>query len=149
MAQDREIKYTNRDFTDYRSQLIEYAKNYFPNTYNDFSATSPGMMFIEMAAYVGDVLNYYIDSQFKENLILHAQEKRNLLDIASAFGYKPKLSIPSIVDLDVYQLLPATGTGENVAPDTTYGLIINSGMEARSTTGQVLFTVQDLSLIHI
>ena len=56
MAQDRDIKYVNREFSDFRTQLIEYAKNYFPDTYNDFSPTSPGMMFMEMAAYVGDIL---------------------------------------------------------------------------------------------
>ena len=140
----KDIKYLGRNFDDFKQGLIEFAKVYYPTTYNDFNETSPGMMFIEMAAYVGDVLNYYIDSQFKENLILHAQEKRNLLDIASAFGYKPRLSIPSIVDLDIYQLLPATGTGENVTPDMTYGLIINSGMQARSTAGSIEFTVQDI-----
>lgn len=140
----KDIKYLGRNFDDFKQGLIEFAKVYYPTTYNDFNETSPGMMFIEMAAYVGDVLNYYIDSQFKENLILHAQEKRNLLDIASAFGYKPRLSIPSIVDLDIYQLIPATGTGENVTPDMTYGLIINSGMQARSTAGSIEFTVQDI-----
>jgi len=140
----KDIKYLGRDFDQFKEGLIEFAKVYYPTTYNDFNETSPGMMFIEMAAYVGDVLNYYIDSQFKENLVLHAQERRNLLDIASAFGYKPKLSIPSIVDLDVYQLLPATGTGTNVTADTTYGLIIDAGMQARSTVGQVEFTVPDI-----
>ena len=140
----KDIKYLGRDFDQFKEGLIEFAKVYYPTTYNDFNETSPGMMFIEMAAYVGDVLNYYIDSQFKENLVLHAQERRNLLDIASAFGYKPKLSIPSIVDLDIYQLLPATGTGTNVTADTTYGLIIDAGMQARSTVGQVEFTVPDI-----
>jgi len=139
----KDIKYLGRDFDSFKQGLIEFAKVYYPTTYNDFNETSPGMMFIEMASYVGDVLNYYIDSQFKENLVLHAQERRNLLDIASAFGYKPKLSIPSIVDLDIYQLLPATGTGENVTADTTYGLVINAGMRVRSTVNSVEFIVQE------
>lgn len=68
MAQDRDIKYVNKDFGDFRSQLIEYAKNYFPDSYNDFSPTSPGMMFIEMAAYVGDVLSFYQDTQLKRHI---------------------------------------------------------------------------------
>ena len=52
MAESRDIKYINREFADFKQELIEYAKNYFPDSYNDFSPTSPGMMFIEMAAYV-------------------------------------------------------------------------------------------------
>ena len=64
----KEVKYLNKDFSSFRNQLIEFAKIYFPNTYNDFNEASPGMMFIEMASYVGDVLSYYIDEQFKESL---------------------------------------------------------------------------------
>jgi len=139
----KDIKYLGRDFDSFKQGLIEFAKVYYPTTYNDFNETSPGMMFIEMAAYVGDVLNYYIDSQFKENLVLHAQERRNLLDIASAFGYKPKLSIPSIVDIDIYQLLPAVGIGQNVTADTTYGLIIDPGMRIRSSAGQIEFIIPE------
>ena len=69
MAEERNIKYINKDFNDFRSQLVEYAKNYFPNTYNDFSPTSPGMMFMEMAAYVGDVLSFYQDIQLQETFL--------------------------------------------------------------------------------
>ena len=52
---NRDIKYLNRDFSSIRNQLIEFSQTYFPNTYNDFSPTSPGMMFMEQAAYVGDI----------------------------------------------------------------------------------------------
>ena len=66
MAQTKkDIRYLNKDFGQFRANLIEFAKNYFPNTYNDFNETSPGMMFIEMASYVGDVLSYYTDNQLK------------------------------------------------------------------------------------
>ena len=78
MAQEREIKYINREFSDFKEQLVEYAKNYFPNTYNDFSPTSPGTMFIEMAAYVGDVLSYYTDKQLQETYLSLAPDKENL-----------------------------------------------------------------------
>ena len=69
-----DIKYVNRDFTDFKQALIDYAKNYFPNTYNDFSDASPGSMFIEMASYVGDVLSFYIDKQTQENFLLFAHK---------------------------------------------------------------------------
>ena len=63
----KDIKYLNKDFTDYRQALIDFAKTYYPTTYNDFSPADPGTMFIEMAAYVGDVLSYYQDNQVQEN----------------------------------------------------------------------------------
>ena len=58
------VKYTNKDFISIKNNLIEYAKTYFPDTYRDFNETSPGMMLIEMGAYVGDVLSFYLDQQY-------------------------------------------------------------------------------------
>ena len=87
----KQVNYLNKDFSDFKVNLIEFAKQYFPNTYNDFNEASPGMMFIEMAAYVGDVLSYYIDSQFRESMLAYAEEKRNVYNIAQSFGYNQKL----------------------------------------------------------
>ena len=139
----KDIKYLGRDFDSLKQGLIDFTKTYYPTTYNDFNETSPGMMFVEMAAYVGDVLNYYIDSQFKESLLLHATETESVMSIAAAMGYKPKISVPAIVSLDVYQLLPASGSGANVVPDLNYAIKIGSGMRVRSTAGGVEFIVQN------
>ena len=99
----KQVNYLNKDFSDFRDNLIEFAKVYFPNTYNDFNEASPGMMFIEMASYVGDVLSYYVDSQFRESLLAYAEEKRNVYNIAQSFGYKPKVTSPAVTNLTVYQ----------------------------------------------
>ena len=64
----KKIKYLNKEFGSFKEDLINFSKTYFPNTYNDFSPESTGMMFIEMAAYVGDVLSYYTDYQMKEKM---------------------------------------------------------------------------------
>jgi hypothetical protein len=139
----KDIQYFGRDFDSLKKGLIDFARIYYPNTYNDFNESSPGMMFVEMAAYVGDVLNYYIDSQFKENLLLHATETRSVMSIAAAMGYKPKISVPSIVDVDVFQLLPPSGSGANVVPDTRYALQIQPGMRTRSSVGSIEFMIQN------
>ena len=139
----KDVRYLGRDFDSLKKGLIDFAKIYYPNTYNDFNESDPGMMFIEMAAYVGDNLNYYIDSQFKENLLLHATERRSILSIAAAMGYKPKISVPAIVDVDVFQLIPASGSGTSVAPDMRYALKISPGMRVRSSVGGVEFLAQN------
>jgi len=113
MAQDRDIKYVNKDFGDFRNQLIEYAKNYFPDSYNDFSPSSPGMMFIEMAAYVGDVLSFYQDTQLQETYIQHAKNPANLYNLAYMMGYRPKITSPSEVDIEVSQVVGAIGGNPN------------------------------------
>jgi len=103
MAEQRDIKYINRNFADFRDQLMEYAKAYFPDTYNDFSPTSPGMMFMEMAAYVGDVLSFYQDTQLQETFIQHAKDPANLYTMAYMLGYRPKVTAASEVELEVTQ----------------------------------------------
>ena len=94
----KEVRYLNKDFTSFKDNLIEFTKIYFPNAYNDFNESSPGMMFIEMASYVGDVLSYYVDNQFKESLLSFAEEKRTVYNMAQSLGYKPKLSSASSLD---------------------------------------------------
>ena len=112
-----DIKYINKDFSDFKNALIEYSKNYFSEIYNDFTEASPGNMFIEMAAYVGDVLSFYIDKQTQENFLLYAQDKQNLISMAYALGYKPKVVSTAVVELDIYQQLPAKITGGVASPD--------------------------------
>ena len=143
----KEVRYLNKDFSSFKANLIEFAKVYFPNTYNDFNEASPGMMFIEMASYVGDVLSYYIDNQFKESLLAFAEEKRTVYNMAQTFGYKPKLSSPAIANVDVFQTVPAvsSGTGTNYVtnPDLNYSMIIKSGMQLQSQSGIKFTTTED------
>ena len=124
----KEIKYLNKDFSSFRNSLMDFAKIYFPNTYNDFNESSPGMMFIEMASYVGDVLSYYIDSQFKEMLLGYAEERKNVISLAQSFGYKPKTSVGASTDIDVFCIVPSIGSGDDWKPDLRYGITIQDGM---------------------
>ena len=81
----RDIKYLNKDFSEFRDNLVEYAKTYFPTTYSDFNESSPGMMFIEMASYLGDVLGYYIDDTLKESMLHSAEDRNNVVALANYF----------------------------------------------------------------
>ena len=115
---DSNINYVNKDFSSLKSTLVEYAKTYFPNTYRDFNETSPGMMMIEMSAYVGDVLNFYIDQQYREMLLPLAEERRNVVNIAKSLGYKTKASVPSYVILTFKQTCTAnTSDINNIRPN--------------------------------
>ena len=125
----KEVNYLGRDFSDIRENLIEFAKNYFPNTYNDFNEASPGMMFVEMASYVGDILNYYVDNQFRETLIHYAEERKNVLAIAQSYGYKPKLATPATVELTFTVDVPAKVVGSEYKPNLDYA----GKLEANST----------------
>jgi hypothetical protein len=143
--EDKNISYLNKDFSDFKTSLQEYAKTYFPTTYNDFSEATPGNMFIEMASYVGDVMSFYLDTQVQENFLLYAKEKENLYAQAYIMGYRPKASYASNTVVDIYQLVPSITVGATTFPDSsTYGLIIpaNTTITSISTTTKFLTTQQ-------
>ena len=135
----KDISYLGKDFGQFRQNLIEFTKQYFPNTYNDFNESSPGMLFIELAAYVGDVLSYYTDVNLRESLLDQSIERNNILNIAQSLGYRPNNAVPSHVTLSVYQLLPAIGSGSNVQPDFNYALSIKPGMQVKQDGGSSVF----------
>ena len=130
---NRQVNYSDKEFSSLKSALIDYAKAYFPNTYQDFNETSPGMMLIEMSAYVGDVLSFYIYQQYKEMMLPLAQERRNVLNLAKTLGYKVKPVKAAFVDLTVSQQLGYTLADDNSRyPDWTdckrysQGIIVKS-----------------------
>jgi hypothetical protein len=139
---NRDIKYINRDFSDFRQRLIEFSKTYFPQTYNDFSEASPGMMFMEQVSYVGDVLSFYLDNQFQETFIQYAQQTNNIYELAYMFGYKPKITNAAQVIIDFYQQLPAIQIGADYFPDYNYALTINENSTV-SSINNVSFIIQD------
>ena len=134
----KELKYLNKSFSQWRQSLIDFAKVYYPNTYTDFNESSPGMMFIEMASYVGDVLSYYIDTQFRENLMQYAEDPENVISMAQSFGYKPKPSTPASCVADFYQLCPAAGPEVHYEPDPRFFLRIAANAVVVSNTDTVV-----------
>ena len=126
---ERVIRYIDKDFDNFKNSLIEYSKTYFPDTYTDFSPSSPGMMFIEMAAYVGDVLSFYQDNQIQETFTQFASQTSNIYQLAYMMGYKPKVTGAAVADLDVFQVIGASSG----APDWSDCVIIPSNTRVTST----------------
>ena len=146
--EDKNISYLNKDFGAFKAALQQYAKTYFPSTYNDFSEATPGNLFIEMSSYVGDVMSFYLDTQTQENFLLYAKEKENLYALSYVMGYRPKASYASTTTVDVYQLMPATSSdgGITFSPNySTYGLIIPANTTITSAaTGIKFLTTQQI-----
>ena len=146
----RNITYTNRDFNTFRNALIDYSKTYFPNTFNDFTSDSTGMLFIEMASYVGDVLSFYLDNQIQETFIQYARQEKNLFDLAYMLGYRPKVTTAATVDIAIYQQLPAKtqavpGGGTEYVPDFDYALKIPEDFQITSNeNSSIKFITEDV-----
>jgi len=140
----KNVSYLNKDFGDFRQNLLTLARTYFKDVLTSFDPSDPALMYIDMASYIGDVLSFYQDNNLKESLLLVADERKNIVLSAQALGYKPRPSIPSTTNLIVYQLIPSIGDGNASHPDYSYALKINSGMQVSSTNGTVFRTKDNL-----
>jgi hypothetical protein len=145
----KDIRYLNRDFAQLRESLINFAKTYYPTTYKDFTPAAPGMMFMEQAAYVGDVLSYYTDYAFKEGQMLSATERKNLITLAAQLGYKPKPSRAATGTVDLMQICPSATDGfGNYYPDPNYMLTVKENSQFSSNAGSyyILTSIVDFSV---
>ena len=141
---ERDIRYVDRDFNTIRASLIQYSKTYFPNTFNDFTETSTGMLFMEMAAYVGDVLSFYLDNQIQETFIQKARQTTNLYALAYSLGYVPKVTTVATSEISFYQQVPAILSGSTYVPDFNYSLIIPENTQVTSNTNTTQkFLIED------
>jgi len=138
-SQDKDVKYLNKDYNSFKTSLSEFAEVYFPNNFNDFSEGNPGMMFLEMASYVGDVLSFYTDTQLRESFLTLAQDKENIYNLAYAMGYKPKMTSAASVDLDIFQLVPSKLENGQYSPDYNYTLDVNTNSTFISTEGSSFY----------
>ena len=140
----RDINYLNKDFADFRSQLINYSQTYFPTTYTDFTPSSPGMMIIEQASYVGDVLSFYIDNQVQETFTQFARQTNNVYQLAYMFGYKPKVTGLAEAEISLYQLVPSKVSASAYIPDYSYALKVPENTQIKSTNDEnTVFSILD------
>jgi hypothetical protein len=145
----KDIRYVNRDFNQLRDALINFSKVYYPNTYKDFSPAAPGMMFIEQAAYVGDILSYYTDYIFKETTLQNATERKNIIGLARYLGYKVKPVTAATGVVNLSQLCPSIGDGYgNFQPDTNYMLTVKENSQFTNNNGAyfILTSAVDFSV---
>lgn len=141
---NRDVKYLNRDFSDVRARLIEFSKTYFPNSYNDFSPTSPGMMFIEQASYVSDVMSFYLDNQLQETFTQFARQTNNQYELAYMFGYKPKTTGAAQATIELFQQVPSKLSGTTYVPDYDYALTVGENSTiASSLNNTINFLMED------
>jgi hypothetical protein len=140
---DQTINYLDKDFTDFKNSLLSFAQSYFPNTYTDFSDADPGMMFIEMSSYVGDVVGFYLDNQIQENILLQTREQNNIIQTSYAFGYRPKMSYSSVLDVDIYQVIAATSSISGSVPNYNFSIIVGEYTSLTSVNGVNFLTIEE------
>jgi len=142
MKNKKLIKYTSRDFDSIKSDLVDHAKRYYPNSYNDFREGSFGSLMFDSVAYVGDILSFYLDYQVNESFLETSIEYDNVRRHARRYGYN-FYGRPSAYGIATfYVLIPAASSG--LGPDSNYLLRIKTGTKLSSTTGATFVVTEDI-----
>jgi len=136
------IDYTSRDYNSIRDDLVDYAKRYYPDTFQDFSQPSFGSLMLDTVAYVGDILSFYLDYQTNESFLATAVEYKNVTKLAEQMGYKWRASTPAAGMLTLYAQIPVEST--TVGPDSNYMPVIKKGSTFMSTNLSMFTLVEDV-----
>ena len=107
MAENKNRSYLARDFVGFRNELLNHAKIYFSDNIQDFSEASLGGMFLEMAAYVGDTMSFYLDHQFNELDFERAVEAKNIQRHLAIAGIKVGGSSPASLQANFFIKVPS------------------------------------------
>lgn len=89
------IDYTSRDYYALREELltrVRAAVNANASNQQHWTGTDPadfGVALIEAFAYMGDILNYYIDRVANESYLPTASQRQNVINLAQLYGYRP------------------------------------------------------------
>jgi len=142
MANKPVIKYTNREFDSIKSDLVEYAKRYYPHSFKDFNESSFGALMLDTVAYVGDVLSFYLDYQANEQFLSTAVEYGNVVKLAKQHGYRWSKTPTSTGFCTFYALIPAATSG---GIDEKYSPILKKGSEVTAKTGAVFMLAEDVN----
>ncbi len=139
MSKITSIDYLNRDYQGIKQYLVQLTKKYYPKTYNDFNQNSTGMMFIQLASVVGDILSYYTDYNFNENFIDNISQIKNLYKYCNLYGYKPYISTPSTTTLTL-QLVVPNGVSLTEIPSISQGMVAKSNRGTTYIVNQMVDT---------
>ena len=142
IKKQKRVSFTNKDFKSFRNELQRYALTHFNENIIDFSDASLGGLILDMGAYVGDVLSYYIDHQFNENSIENAIEPVNLERLIREAGVKIPAATPAYSEVTLQIIVPANTVLGVIEPNRTYLPIIERN-SAFTTPEGIDFTLLD------
>ena len=136
------INYLSRDFSSIKSQLIEHAKRYYPDTFRDFSDAGFGALMLDAVSYIGDVLSFYLDYQTNESFLSTAIEYNNVLKHGEAVGFKYDNIRATYGQVTLYIKVPVNSS--NTGPDISYAPKLRAGSTFSSTNGSIFTLLSDV-----
>tara|TARA_R110000824_G_scaffold32156_7_gene104043 strand:+ start:5767 stop:7566 length:1800 start_codon:yes stop_codon:yes gene_type:complete len=136
------IDYTHREYNSIRSDLMQIAERFYPNTFQDFSEASFGSLMIDAVAYVGDQLSFYLDYNVNETFLDTAYQFENVIRHGRILGYKYEGRPSTYGKGAIYIQIPASTVG--LGPDAKYIPILKKGSRFSSDTGLSFVLIENI-----
>ena len=140
------IKYTSREFDSIKNDLIEYAKRYYPDSFQDFNEAGVGSLLLDTVAYVGDILSFYTDFQANESFLPTALEYDNIIKLGKQMGFKFRGNPTSTGVAAFFVVVPVSPTG--IGPDARYMPILRKGSEFRTVENIGFILDEDINFAN-
>ena len=132
---EKDVKYLNKEFQGFKRDLMQYAQAHFSGVFADYNESSPGMMLLELQAFIADNLSFYMDNQFNEMRMQTAQQSKNVALFAKSKGYRPKGPSASSVTQAFFIEVPSKLSGTDFIPDLDYAPRLLPGTRCTGPNG--------------
>lgn len=142
----RQRRYLARDFDSLRQTLLDYARQYYPDRLQDFSEASVGGLFLDMAAYVGDNLSFYLDHLYGELNPETAVETASLERALRTSGVTIAGASPATVNVTIYIEVPTRAANDD-GPDVSLLPVVKEGTVFTSDGGIPFTLIEDVRFI--
>lgn len=143
----RQRRYVGRDFDSFRSLILSYARTYYPDKIQDFSESSVGGLFMDMASYVGDNLSFYLDHLYGELNYETAVETESIQRALINAGIPINGASPSVVRVTVFIEVPVENAGDST-PDVNLLPVIKESTTFLSDSGITFTLIEDIPFAY-
>ena len=142
---EKKISYLSRTYEDYKQDLIDFTRTYYPDIASNLSDASIGSWLIDLVSVVGDNLSFYIDAAYNETNLESAVKASSVYALARSNGFKIPGPKGSITEVEFSCVLPNSSSVPNSSsslgmPNFTFAPIIKQGTRLRAANGQYFET---------
>ena len=149
LKKQKSFSYLQKDFNSFRQELTNYARQHYSDKLIDFSESSLAGMFLDVAAYVGDSLSYYLDHQFNELFINTAVQSENIDNLARIAGVTETGPSASQAIIEITMTVPAIQVNGQFVPNTDILPIIQNGSIFSSNSGVNFYLLDDVDFSEV
>jgi hypothetical protein len=89
----READFQSYNFETLRKSFIDYLRQYYPESFNDFVESSEFVAMLDLIAFMGQSLAFRTDLNSRENFLDTAERRDSVVNLAKLVGYTPKRNL--------------------------------------------------------